>query len=33
MLAQEPHPRRTPDGIEILNIPSFLDELWGGRLF
>lgn len=33
LLSQEPLPRRTADGIEILNIPSFLEELWEGRLF
>jgi predicted AAA+ superfamily ATPase len=33
LLAQEVHPRKTPDGIEILNISSFLQELWEGKLF
>jgi predicted AAA+ superfamily ATPase len=33
LLAQEPHARRTSDGIEILNIPAFLRELWDGKLF
>lgn len=33
LIAQEPHSRRTSDGIEILNIPAFLEELWEGRLF
>jgi predicted AAA+ superfamily ATPase len=33
LLAQEVHPRKTPDGIEILNITLFLQELWAGKLF
>lgn len=33
LIAQEPNSRRTPDGIEILNVASFLEELWEGRLF
>lgn len=33
LLAQETHPRKTPDGIEILNITLFLQELWAGKLF
>ena len=33
LLSQEKESRRTPDGIEILNIGDFLDELWAGKLF
>jgi predicted AAA+ superfamily ATPase len=33
LLAQETHPRKTPDGIEILNITLFMQELWAGKLF
>jgi len=32
LIAQEPHPRRTPDGIEILSAGSFLEELSGEAL-
>lgn len=33
VVSREPKSRRTSDGIEILTVADFLDDLWGGRLF
>lgn len=33
IVCREPKSRRTTDGIDILTVPDFLGELWGGRLF
>ncbi len=33
LLSLESRDRRTPDGIDILGVPGFLQALWDGRLF
>ena len=33
IVCREPKSRTTPDGIQILNVSDFLNELWSGALF